>query len=483
MSSSPMQMITAKALIEAFPNPVAILRIVEKRLLMVQVNDAFAAMTGKERSRLEGANFAAATTFSYKEKELTKAILSTIDAGLPNSLVFHLVESSENSILHKISLGDISTDAGDQCYLATCSIAEASEVGEELRYRLAMECAELGLFDWDLPSGQCVVSDEWYRQLGLKVGKRVLPTHELLEVMSKGTIDLLRDAVTPALEGSIDIFDVEFPIVDSVGETRWIRSKGKVHTRDRIGVAIRIVGVNTNVTHLKKVNEELRRNQRLFNQICHMVNAGGWEFFPETEDVLWTDELFRIFDIEKGNPKASQDALSYFVPGDREILTESFTRLINEGVSYDHELRLVSATGNLKWVRVMAEWEKSHDTAPHVWGVMMDITAEKRAEERERNLISRFQSATCSANIGVWQFDIQRGVVEWDEVMYSLFGLDPGTRITRELWDDLILEEDREMMEREVESVFRVPGMVSSKDYRITLPDGSIRYIHGIAKV
>lgn len=471
------------SLLEAFPAPALILRVDGPRLQIVRANGAFTALIGRDRETLAGKEFASVLTFPYKEKQLAGDLQEALDHGAPASLEFQLLLHSGNSVLHKLNLNAIATDGGNQLMLATFSNMETSDVGEGLRHRLAMECAECGLFDWDLETGICVVSDEWYRQLGMRVGKSVLTSEETVAHLTRDSLSVVREAVTPVLEGAVDEFDVEFPFFDQKGETRWIRSKGKVHTRNSKGGAKRVIGINTNITHLKRVNEELRKNQRLSNQIGRMVHAGGWEYFPESGETRWTDDLFAIFDIDPGKPKAAKDALSYFVPGDREILEAAFTRLIEDGKPYDFELRLLSAAGNLKWVRAMAERDNLTTSSTYVWGVMMDITAEKQAEERERNLISRFESATASANIGVWQYDIQTGIVEWDDVMYSLFGLEKGTPMTREIWDGLIHEEDREMMAREVESVFRIPGMISNKVFRARRQDGDLRYIQGVAKV
>jgi PAS domain S-box-containing protein len=130
-----------------------------------------------------------------------------------------------------------------------------------------------------------------------------------------------------------------------------------------------------------------------------------------------------------------------------------------------------------------AEMEVGHEE--------MQATAEE-LEERTRaaehagaetaKLAERLRLAQRAAGIGVFDWHVPSGRIDWTEEEERLFGLEPGTfEGTIEGWAQRVLPEDGERMNREMAAAMarRQPGM--DFEFRVRRPDGEVRWVEGSA--
>ena len=109
--------------------------------------------------------------------------------------------------------------------------------------------------------------------------------------------------------------------------------------------------------------------------------------------------------------------------------------------------------------------------------ILQDITELKNAENDKKQLTKRLRLATKSANMGIWDWDIENNTIVWDEEMYKLYGI-VANEFTS-LYEEEILrvhEEDRQHIICELEL-----AVTDKKDYniefRVLWSDSSIHYI------
>jgi PAS domain S-box-containing protein len=118
-----------------------------------------------------------------------------------------------------------------------------------------------------------------------------------------------------------------------------------------------------------------------------------------------------------------------------------------------------------------------------VAGISTDITEIKRMHELLRESEERFSLALQSAEAGTWSWDIPKNVVVWDDYMYFLFGLKPGSFSQQyEAAIHLIHPDDRKRMIEEVRQILD-KGTEYETECRIIHTDGSIHYIGARGKV
>ncbi len=114
--------------------------------------------------------------------------------------------------------------------------------------------------------------------------------------------------------------------------------------------------------------------------------------------------------------------------------------------------------------------------------VLRDITARKESELNLKHANQRLDIASRSAMVGIWDWDIKSGSIEWSPVMYELFGLGPKKdKASFEAWDKLLHPEDIEIANKRIEKAIEDHTLLDS-EYRILRPDGDICWINALGK-
>ncbi len=112
---------------------------------------------------------------------------------------------------------------------------------------------------------------------------------------------------------------------------------------------------------------------------------------------------------------------------------------------------------------------------------LYDITDKNRLENELKKLNERLTLATDSAGIGIWDWDLINGVFQGDDIMYRLYGAEPG-KADYEMWRSSIHPEDRERCDREMEWSLS-SGTPFSSQFRVNLSDGGVRVLLSYGRV
>jgi PAS domain S-box-containing protein len=118
-----------------------------------------------------------------------------------------------------------------------------------------------------------------------------------------------------------------------------------------------------------------------------------------------------------------------------------------------------------------------------VVGTMVDITERRRAEEALRRSEAYLAESQRLTRTGSWaSHGTTHEALYWSEEMFRLFGFDPQQGLPmRAQWLQRIHPEDRDRVKREASDRMFVQKVDSDVEYRIVLPDGTIKHIHGLA--
>jgi PAS domain S-box-containing protein len=142
---------------------------------------------------------------------------------------------------------------------------QASEAVEksERRLELALFGADLGLWDWNLQTGEVFWDRQWAAMLGYELEdlKPALPTWEQL-VHPEDRAEMRR-ALQEHLDGRRPFYESEHRIHTRSGEWKWILSRGKIVARDPDGRPIRITGTHRDVTEHRRTEDALRQSHEV----------------------------------------------------------------------------------------------------------------------------------------------------------------------------------------------------------------------------
>jgi PAS domain S-box-containing protein len=127
----------------------------------------------------------------------------------------------------------------------------------------------------------------------------------------------------------------------------------------------------------------LKKSEARLNEAQRMAHIGSWELDIVNNVLIWSDEIYRMFEIDPKTFGASYEAfLNAIHPDDREAVNLAYTNSLKTRVSYSIDHRLLFPDGRIKYVHERCETYYDADDKPlHSLGTVQDITERKHAEE------------------------------------------------------------------------------------------------------
>ncbi|WP_190486001.1 PAS domain S-box protein [Microcoleus sp. FACHB-831] len=148
-----------------------------------------------------------------------------------------------------------------------------------------------------------------------------------------------------------------------------------------------LLAIAEDITERKQAEAALRQSQYQLQEAQRIAHIGNWEFDVATGQITWSDELFRIFNIEPGQPVPTYtEHLKLYYAEDSELLHQKVTSAITEGKSYETDLRIIGSEGSFRYINVRGEAIRNEqEQVVRVIGTVIDITDRKRAEQALRD--------------------------------------------------------------------------------------------------
>src|SRR5262249_33010946 len=132
----------------------------------------------------------------------------------------------------------------------------------------------------------------------------------------------------------------------------------------------------------KSAEEELRRSQEYSSEAQRLSHTGSFGWKPDTGEIIWSDETFRIFEFEPTSTVTVERINQRTHPDDRLAALEVIDRATRERTELDLEHRLLMPSGCVKYVHVAGRPSIDEGGCLEFVGAVTDITERKRAEQR-----------------------------------------------------------------------------------------------------
>ncbi|MDB5477291.1 MAG: hypothetical protein JWP49_2802, partial [Phenylobacterium sp.] len=186
--------------------------------------------------------------------------------------------------------------------------AHAASADSEQRFRMAVEAARCGIWEWDLTTDSIFMSDVTAALFGWRGG--VVEGQQVLDRVSPGHRDGLRDALaTAAVYGG---FDVSFRVPSLIGgRPVWIDARGQGFGKSREGGYARIIGVALDVTEERLAQARAQAAETRLRDAIDSVSE-AFVLWDRRGRLLMCNNAYReFFSLEPRllKPGASHDAV------------------------------------------------------------------------------------------------------------------------------------------------------------------------------
>jgi PAS domain S-box-containing protein len=165
----------------------------------------------------------------------------------------------------------------------------------------------------------------------------------------------------------------------------------------------------------------LERQSDLFKRTQNLADVGAWEYDANDGEFYFSDKVYEIYGVDSEyHSQPEKDIQAFYHPEDQDTVREAFTGAVEEGESYDIEVRVTAADGTEKWVRTRGQPEFAAGTCQHVRGTIQDITDRKEREQRlksEREFIEK----SLNALDDIFYFvDTEGNFQRWNQTLVEL---------------------------------------------------------------
>ncbi|MEM8756415.1 MAG: PAS domain S-box protein [Planctomycetota bacterium] len=349
------------------------------------------------------------------------------------------------------------------------------------RLELALDASKAAAWSWDPKTNQPVVGDSMKQLFGFDPSES--PTHdEFVARFHDDDRERVLDANQRAMERG-EGYEAEYRVRLPSGETRWIHAVGRGEV-DTAGRTTNFYGVAHDITDQKtRELDTADREAHLRRVIDNMLNFVG-VLTPDGRLVEVNQTSLDIAGITRedviGKPFWEAHWWS-FSKESIERLRDAIDR-VNQGetVRFDSPVR-TKDNGRI-WIDFQLVPVKD-DEGNIVFLIPsgVDVTDRHRQEKALARAIAQFELTLETSGAAIWNWDAKTNQPTLTKSLKRIFGFGPSEAPSLEEFFDRIDAADRERVAAAVEKSLHEGGPYI-EEYRVNLPDGSVRWIRAVGE-
>lgn len=351
---------------------------------IIDVNPQYEAMLNIPRNQVVGK--LANEAYKTSEPPYLMEFTSVVGTGKPYRFETYFAQLDKYFSISVVAMGkgDFATiffDVSDRI-----KMERDLQVSRE-RLQMALDAANDGLYDWNIPTRRAYFSPHYYTMLGYEPGEFEPTAENWMAMVHPDDMPRVLEASQNAFRPGAGRTDVRYRVRTKSGAWRWVMSRGRVVERDPEGNPIRIVGVIVDIDDLTRTELDLRRSEEKFR---HLVER--------TTDWIW--ETDSNMNISYSNPKV-YDLLGY--TPEEMVGTPALDTVAPEALESTKEVLGKAAAdkapfGPMDTVLVRKDGQKIYAEASGMpvmdengkivgfRGIIRDVTARRLEEERRLQL-------------------------------------------------------------------------------------------------
>lgn len=269
---------------------------------------------------------------------------------------------------------------------AEASLAELQE--NKQRLKLALQAANQGIYDFNMQTGEIIVSPEYATMLGYDPVSFRETNVSWLERLHPDDYPRVAEQYRDYLAGKLPEYRVEVRQKTRSGDWKWILTLGRVVARDDTGRPLRMLGTHTDIDQQKRAEAERRKSEQMFRALFDNNMDAVLLTTPDGDILAANHEAQRLF----GRSEAELCAV-----GRSGVVDASDPRLLaalaerREKGRFRGELTLVDADGRRFSAEVSSIVFTASDGRSMTSLIVRDITERKQAAEKDQQQLKELR--------------------------------------------------------------------------------------------
>lgn len=278
---------------------------------------------------------------------------------------------------------------------------------------------------------------------------------------------------------------LQYRVIHKSGAIHWVEERGQAEY-DKNGDVVCLDGFILDITEEKSLKQQLLKLTSQLPGVVYQYQQwpDGRLAFPYA-----SENIFKIYGVRPEQVK--QDAsvvFSSIVPEDLPGLAKSIEASAANLSVWQYQYRVLNEQGQIRWLSGQAMPERMPDGSTLWHGYLEDITNVKqyyleleRVNKELKLSQERLDEASETAQMGFWQASLKTGELWWSPVIYQIFGLEESVVPSVALFKSTLHPDDRQLVANSEQKALETG--LHDVVHRIVRPDGSIRWVHELAKM
>ncbi len=318
--------------------------------------------------------------------------------------------------------------------------AEAALIESEARLQLAVEAGHLAVWELDVATNRITPSAALNRLYGF--APDATPTvDEFRALYAPGEVERLEQLGAEVMAGGEGHIEAEIKHLWPDGTVRWFLVRAETATPAGVS-GPRVIGVVIDVTESKRTAVELERSERRLRMSQEAAGIASLEMDIPTGIVMGSEMFWRIWGLSPRESVHISTLENIVVPEHSEVRSTPETRRTGTAApKVEYRIKRPD-TGEERWLSRQIEFINDEQGRPaKMFGVMQDITEQKRAAEAAVASEARFRSLAQSMPNHVWTA-LPDGNLDWfNDQVYAFSGAGPG-ELDGQKWTGIVHPED-----------------------------------------
>ncbi len=304
---------------------------------------------------------------------------------------------------------------------------EGTEVGEreqaevrlresQTHFKAALSAGQMGSWETDHRSKTRLWTEEGMALFGIDLpgGRGTVdgPDDEFAAALHPDDRHLVQRFRLLAAE--LDSFPAEYRIVRPDGSVQWLSGRGLVVERGAAGQAVRLVSIMADATARKAAEEQLRTERERLDLALNAGQMGAYDYDVGADRLWWSRQTYDLFGLNPARFVPTPSAvLERLHPDDRAHFLGARADAEARGEPLAIEFRTVRPDGRTAWLAHRGQMDyDAHGRAVRSFGVSMDVTERKLAEQSLRESEARLRALADNMPQMAWMADAN-GRIEW----------------------------------------------------------------------
>jgi PAS domain S-box-containing protein len=338
--------------------------------------------------------------------------------------------------------------------------------GERLAHMGSWSLRPDGIFDYWSP--------ETFSIFGFDPNQGIPTLSQWLDVLypddRRVLADLIRKMFSEGVNG-----DVRYWVDHPKKGRRMMHSTGEPVLED--GEVTRLIGNTLDITEQEELTQELRRREAYLAEAQRLSHTGSFGWDVSSGEIFWSDETFRIFELDPKIEITIELIVERTHPDDREAVQQVIERASRDRTEFALEHRLLIPDGSIKYLQVVGRPSTDEGHRSEFVGAVTDITNHRQAEEKIREQEIELRQILDLTPHHLYVFGPDGGLLYVNQFALAYLGADLAEMVAPSRIN-FIHPDDRPgyLAERE-------KGLLAGKSYefelRILRRDGTYRWFLG----